>query len=51
MGQLMFQAILARDYSLIMGISTFTAILTMLGVLITDVLYAVVDPRISYGKK
>lgn len=51
MGQLMFQAILARDYSLIMGISTFTAVLTMLGVLLTDVLYAVVDPRISYGKK
>ena len=49
MGQLMFQAILTRDYSLIMGISTVTAVLTMLGILATDVLYAVVDPRISYG--
>lgn len=51
MGQLMFQAILARDYSLIMGVTTITAFLTMIGILVTDVLYAVVDPRISYGKK
>ncbi|AKU91061.1 ABC transporter permease [Vulgatibacter incomptus] len=51
MGQLMFQAILARDYSLIMGITTVTALLTMLAILVTDLLYAVVDPRISYGKK
>jgi len=51
MGQLMFQAILARDYSLIMGVTTITALLTMTGVLVTDVLYALVDPRISYGKK
>jgi len=51
MGQLMFQAILTRDYSLIMGITTVTAVLTMLGILATDVLYAVVDPRISWGKR
>lgn len=51
MGQLMFHAILTRDYSLIMGICTATAILTMVGLLVTDVLYAVVDPRISYGGK
>ncbi|WP_373048149.1 ABC transporter permease [Vulgatibacter sp.] len=51
MGQLMFQSILARDYSLIMGISTVTAVITMFGILATDLLYAVVDPRISYGGK
>jgi len=51
MGQLMFQAILTRDYSLIMGITTVTAILTMLGILITDLLYAAVDPRISLVEK
>src|SRR5690606_13724100 len=51
MGQLMFQAILARDYSLMMGVTTITALLTMTGVLVTYVLYALVDPRISYGKK
>jgi peptide/nickel transport system permease protein len=51
MGQLMFQAILTRDYSLIMGISTVTAVLTMVGILATDILYAVVDPRISYGSR
>ena len=46
----MFQAILTRDYSLIMGISTVTAMITMVGILVTDLLYAVVDPRISYGE-
>ena len=51
MGQMMFQAILTRDYSLIMGITTVTAVITMLGILLTDVLYAIVDPRISYGGK
>ena len=51
MGLLMFEAILARDYSLIMGITTVTAMLTMLALLVTDLLYAAVDPRISYGKK
>ena len=51
MGKLMFDAILARDYSLIMGISTTTAIFTMVGVLVTDVLYAVVDPRISFATR
>ncbi len=51
MGKLMFDAILARDYSLIMGISTTTAIFTMAGVLFTDVLYAVVDPRISFATR
>lgn len=47
MGKLMFDAILARDYSVIMGVSTVTAIFTMVAVLATDVLYALVDPRIS----
>jgi peptide/nickel transport system permease protein len=49
MGNLMFEAILARDYSLIMGIVTVSALLTVAVLIVTDVLYAVADPRISYG--
>jgi len=29
----------------------FSAILTLIGYLVADILYAVVDPRISYNKK
>ncbi len=32
-------------------IVAFTAVLTMLGILLSDILYAIVDPRISYGKE
>lgn len=49
MGQLGFEAVLSRDRNLIMGIATISALLTLVSLLITDLLYAVVDPRISYG--
>ena len=47
MGRLGFEAILSRDYPLIMGILSISALLTLLGLLLSDVLYAVVDPRIK----
>ena len=51
MGQLAYQALLERDYPIIMGELTISAILTMLGVLLADILYSVVDPRIAFSKK
>jgi len=48
MGQLMFQALAARDGPVIMGITTLAAIITLLGYFIADILYVLVDPRISY---
>lgn len=48
MGNLGFQAILDRDYPVIMATTTFSAFLTLLGVLVSDILYVVVDPRISH---
>lgn len=51
LGQLAFQALLERDYPIIMGELTIAAVLTMLGVLLADVLYSVVDPRIAFSKK
>lgn len=47
MGRLGFEAILSRDYPLIMGILSISAILTLLGLLISDIMYAIVDPRIK----
>ncbi len=48
MGQLMFQSIDARDTPVIMGITVLAAIVTLLSYLAADILYVVVDPRISY---
>ncbi len=49
MGRLGIEAIFARDYPVIMGVVTLSAILVLLGNFIADVLYAMVDPRIRYG--
>ncbi|HWA05948.1 MAG TPA: ABC transporter permease, partial [Ignavibacteria bacterium] len=50
-GQLAFQALIARDYPLIMAELVLAAVLTMLGLLLVDILYAIVDPRIAFSKK
>jgi peptide/nickel transport system permease protein len=47
LGLLTFEAVLYRDYPLIMGTVTISAWLTLLGVLLSDVLYVWVDPRIQ----
>lgn len=48
MGRMLVGAIGQRDYSLIMAGTFFFALMVVIGNLITDVLYAVVDPRIRY---
>lgn len=48
-GTLYFTAILERDYPLVMGLAFVSAVLVLLGNLLADLLYAVVDPRISYS--
>jgi peptide/nickel transport system permease protein len=48
MGRLGFEAVLGRNYPVIMALLTLSAGLTLFGILLTDVLYAVVDPRIRY---
>jgi len=47
-GRLAYDAVLSRDYPTIMTLNTITAVLVLLGNLFSDVLYAVVDPRIRY---
>lgn len=47
MGQLGFEAVLSRDYPVIMAITTISAFLTLAGLLLSDILYAVLDPRIK----
>ncbi|GAA6123013.1 ABC transporter permease [Bifidobacterium psychraerophilum] len=45
-GQLVVNSILRRDYQMIQGIMIFVALVFIIVNLITDVLYAVIDPRI-----
>ncbi len=47
-GQLTLDAALERDYNLLMGILLITAVFVLLGILISDLLYVVADPRISF---
>jgi peptide/nickel transport system permease protein len=51
MGQLSYESIFNRDYPLIMAIFTLSTVLTLIGILLADVLYTIVDPRIGYEKR
>lgn len=51
LGQTTYQAVIQKDYPMILTTTMFAAILTLIGYLIADILYAVADPRISYSKK
>lgn len=51
MGELSFKGLVARDYPLIMAVFTVSAVLTLVGMLVADIMYSFADPRISYGKK
>jgi len=46
MGKLFYDSVMARDYPVIMGVLFIGAILTLIGNLVADVIYACVDPRI-----
>jgi peptide/nickel transport system permease protein len=47
-GTLYLASILQRDYPVIMGLTLMFSVLTLAGQLLADILYAVVDPRITY---
>lgn len=49
MGRLFYDAVMSRDYPIIMGMLVVGAILTLLGNLLADVMYAYADPRIRIG--
>jgi peptide/nickel transport system permease protein len=47
-GKLLYERALQTDYSTVLGVTTFAALLVVAGNLLADVLYAVLDPRIRY---
>jgi len=50
LGKSFVESIFNRDYPLIMGTTVFYAALLILIYFLVDVLYAVIDPRIKFGK-
>lgn len=46
MGRMAYEAILGRDYPIILTVNFISAVLVLIGTLISDLLYMVVDPRI-----
>lgn len=48
MGWLAYQAVMEREYELVMATLLLSAVLTLFGILLSDVLYALVDPRVSF---
>ncbi|NUM50463.1 MAG: ABC transporter permease [Flavobacteriales bacterium] len=51
MGKLTLEAIFARNYPIVFTVLMFTSILTLIGTLVSDIMYAAVDPRISFSAK
>jgi peptide/nickel transport system permease protein len=47
LGKWEFAAVMGKDYSIVMTVLFVTSALTLLGILISDLLYVVVDPRIK----
>lgn len=50
-GFLLFQAIQTADYTLILGITFFLVVAVGLAILILDLIYPLLDPRISYERR
>lgn len=51
MGRLTIQAVSAFDHPVLLAVFTLSAIATLIGILVTDLLYVLVDPRISFSKQ
>jgi len=51
MGYEAYQAVLNLDYPMITAVFTLTGLVTLTGYLLSDVLYAVADPRITFAAK
>ncbi len=51
LGQLGYESVLARDYPTVLALLTVSSVLTLMGILISDILLSMVDPRIAFGRR
>jgi peptide/nickel transport system permease protein len=49
-GRLAYKALRGGDIPFIMGYNMFLAVLTVIGTLLSDLMYAIVDPRVKLSK-
>ncbi|MBL8859423.1 MAG: ABC transporter permease [Planctomycetes bacterium] len=49
LGRYAYEGLLARDTNIVLGTTVVSALFTMVGVLVSDILYAVCDPRIRHA--
>ena len=49
-GKLAYDALIVADVPFIMGYNVFIAVLTVIGTLLSDLMYAIVDPRVKLGR-
>lgn len=48
MGLLSYEGVLRREYDLVMTTLMLSAVLTLLGILVSDILYVIVNPRVTF---
>ncbi|MFC5650185.1 ABC transporter permease [Paenibacillus solisilvae] len=51
MGRLFVEMAVAREYSVLMSITLIVSLLVVIGNLVADILYAIVDPRVQLGRE
>ncbi len=51
MGRFAFEGVLRREYDVVMTTLTLSAILTLLGILVSDILYVAVNPQVTFDSK
>jgi peptide/nickel transport system permease protein len=51
MGRLFIRAAFERDYPMLMGLVLLSSVILIISILLVDILYALVDPRIRYDQK
>ncbi len=49
-GRLAYQALKEGDIPFVMGYNMFLAVLTVIGTLLSDIMYSIVDPRVKLGR-
>ena len=48
MGKYAFEGLLRRDFYIVMAVTIFVGIMTQVGILLSDITYSLVDPRIRH---
>ena len=51
LGLLSYEAVMNRDYPIVMASLFFFSLLYIIGNLISDIMYVIVDPRISFASE